>query len=69
MAIAWRSSGVGSGGFSSSESSAFKSKRPIPAAVAPAAEEDCRVAICGLRLRTVTVGLNSCFSGTSEEAS
>lgn len=71
-AFAWRSSGVSSGGLfvsSSSESdksfpSALRLRRTRPAVAdsTPA----CRDAICGLRLRTVTAGLKSCFSGTDD---
>lgn len=74
-AMACRSSGVGSGGLfdSSSESQSSPSSpncpTPVVAPSTPVAEEDGRVAICGLRLSSVTVGLMSCFSGTSERAS
>jgi hypothetical protein len=75
-AIACRSSGVGSARLlpssSDSSSSPFSPSCPTLAATAstaPEAEDDCRVASCGLRLRTVTAGLKSCFSGTSERVS
>lgn len=73
-AFAWRSSGVSSGGLlfvsSSSESersfpSALRPRRARPA-VADSTPAACRDAICGLRLRTVTAGLKSCFSGTAD---